>query len=474
TAVLRATGAALSPAAEASRVAFDFVETTAAVTAAAASSGGGAIGLFAKSSSGGSGSGSGLGRIFIAEPPAHLPVSWLLASAVSRVLGSPVVLPIQPLFTIPAGELQQLQPVLLPGGFDAGLETAAQAGVPGAPLLPADSALLQLKPLRHYCAGEVVAYQRTTAVVAVPTAAAAAAAERRLQFGATAPGPNTAAQEVQVGAAAAATAGGGGSSSSSSSGSNLCYGRVAAHCVPAAKAAGASGGVHRVLVEVEPGVVQHLLSTQVFCFRSATGEAAPPSTATAAASSSSTAADFSAAASSSSAATAAAATDDASLSAGVVAGAGVAGSSSSRSATPLAAVDAAAAAVAAQPSSGGVLNPVSSSEMLAAVRDVMAAAGLPLDPAAGQLMGRVAMLQEKLTEAQEQLEQAKREAASSAAEAENARGAWQCKICFGRDVDSAYTTCGHTICARCANAAGSNRCPVCRKTSQALLRLYRA
>ncbi|GLI60510.1 hypothetical protein VaNZ11_002673 [Volvox africanus] len=474
TAVLRATGTALSPAAEASRMAFDFVETAAAVTVAAASSGGGVIGLAAKSSS--VGSGSGLGRIFIAEPPAHLPVSWLLASAVSRVLGSPVVLPIQPLFTIPAGELQQLQPVLLPGGFDAGLETATQAGVPGAPLLPADAALLQLKPLRHYCAGEVVAYQRTTAAVAVPAAAAAAAAERRLEFVVPAPGL-TAGQEVQVGVAAATTAGG--VSSSSSSSSNLCYGRVAAHCVPADKAAGASGGLHRVLVEVEPGVVQHLLSTQVFCFRSATGQTAPPSTATAAASSSTTAADFSAAASSSSsdavassAAAAAAAPDDASPSAGAGAGAGVPGSSASRSATPLATL--AAAAAAAQPSSGGVLNPVSSSEMLAAVRDVMAAAGLPLDPAAGQLMGRVAMLQEKLEEAQEQLEQAKREAASSAAEAENVRGAWQCKICFGRDVDSAYTTCGHTICARCANAAGSNRCPVCRKTSQALLRLYRA
>ena len=62
----------------------------------------------------------------------------------------------------------------------------------------------------------------------------------------------------------------------------------------------------------------------------------------------------------------------------------------------------------------------------------------------------------------------------NATEAENARGAWQCKICFSQDVDSAYTGCGHLICARCAAATASNRCPVCRKPSQALLRLYRA
>ncbi|GLC59948.1 hypothetical protein PLESTB_001557000 [Pleodorina starrii] len=440
TAVLRSTGAALSPAAEASRVAFDFVESAAAAAAAPAAATAAAAAPPPPPSQPGSGFGSG--RIFIAEPPPHLPISWLLSSVVSRVLGSPVVLPLQPLFTTPPGELAALQPVLLPGGFDAGLETAAQAGTPGAPLLPADAALLQLKPLRRYCAGELVAYQRAAAAAAaaaavpaaVAAAAAAAAAERRLHAGGG------------VAAAPEAPPGGG-----------MCYGRVAAHCAgPSESAAGGGGGggggVHRVLVEVEPGVVQHLMSTQVFCFRSAFADAAPRDDATAP-----------------SAAAAAAPSDPlAAKAAAAAADGGGDGAAASSSRSPGGAAPAAAAAA------GADLGPVSAREMLAAVRDVMAAAGLPMDPAAGQLMGRVATLQEKLTEVQEQLAQAKREAASSASEAENARGAWQCKICFSRDVDSAYTGCGHTICARCASATASNRCPVCRKPSQSLLRLYRA
>lgn len=56
--------------------------------------------------------------------------------------------------------------------------------------------------------------------------------------------------------------------------------------------------------------------------------------------------------------------------------------------------------------------------------------------------------------------QAERAAASASTEAEAARGAWQCKICFSRDVDAAYTGCGHLICSRCASATNTNRCPV--------------
>ncbi len=78
------------------------------------------------------------------------------------------------------------------------------------------------------------------------------------------------------------------------------------------------------------------------------------------------------------------------------------GSSPSAPASASAAAGTAPALAAAGADAGG---PVSSAEMLAAVRDVMAAAGLPLDPAGAQLMGRVAALQEKLTAATEQLTQ---------------------------------------------------------------------
>lgn len=46
---------------------------------------------------------------------------------------------------------------------------------------------------------------------------------------------------------------------------------------------------------------------------------------------------------------------------------------------------------------------MSASELVAAVRDVLGAAGLPLDPAAGALMGRVAELQSELAGAKARL-----------------------------------------------------------------------
>lgn len=265
-AVLKATGAQLSPQAEASRVTYEFIEAP-STTAAASSYGGG--------------SSSSLGRILVAEPPPYLQLSWLLSSVVSRVLGCPhpVVLPLEPLFTTPAAQLSALQPVLLPGGWDERLESAAVAGTPGTPLVPADAALLQLKPLRRYCAGEVVAYQRQVAggvggadggAGGVAAAAAAAAAERRFQAAAAG---GAGGLEAGLGSAVAAE-GSAGSSNGTGTGSSssMCYGRVAAHCSPtdsgaAGGAAGGAGGVYRVLVETEPGMVTPLLSTQVFCFR---------------------------------------------------------------------------------------------------------------------------------------------------------------------------------------------------------------
>lgn len=70
--------------------------------------------------------------------------------------------------------------------------------------------------------------------------------------------------------------------------------------------------------------------------------------------------------------------------------------------------------------------------------------------------------------------QAKASADAGAESAEAARGAWQCKICFSHEVDVAYTGCGHIICSSCARASQSNRCPICRKASSSLLKLYKA
>ena len=46
------------------------------------------------------------GRLYIAQPPPHLSASWLLAQSLSRVLGSPVTLPLHTLLACPPAEMQ--------------------------------------------------------------------------------------------------------------------------------------------------------------------------------------------------------------------------------------------------------------------------------------------------------------------------------------------------------------------------------
>lgn len=111
------------------------------------------------------------------------------------------------------------------------------AGHVGAPLQPGDKALLKLRPLRHYEAGELVAVKRRLATPAGQEAAAAAEAR--------------AARASKAAAATAEEGGGGG-------GMVLCYGRVAMDAAPQPGQA-----AYRLSVEVAPGVYESLLSTQV-------------------------------------------------------------------------------------------------------------------------------------------------------------------------------------------------------------------
>lgn len=60
-----------------------------------------------------------LGTMYVAEPPAGLPLSALLAQVLSRALGCPFTLPLHPLLEVhDAVRLSQLQPLLHPGGLD--------------------------------------------------------------------------------------------------------------------------------------------------------------------------------------------------------------------------------------------------------------------------------------------------------------------------------------------------------------------
>ncbi len=345
------------------------------------------------------------GRILVAQPPPGLPVSYVLASVLSRVLGCPhpLVLPLQPLLLPPTEAAQgevgaegegggrglalsgaQLA-ALLPGGWDSRLQASSAAGTPGVPLLASDAALLTLRPLRRYVAGELVA----VAAHAAPRAAAPSGGAGGVAAAAAAAAAECRARGSAEGGPAAAHAADG---AASSAGGGMVYARVAAHAGPgdldapsssssSAAASSAGPGVYRLLVEVEPGVVVPLLSTQVFSFKSPASGGAnaprpgvpPPGQPGAAASPASTTGPATAA--------------GAPPAAGEVA-AGSAPGAASAAAPPHAALGA-----------------VSGGELVAAVRDVLAAAGLPLAPDAEALMGRLAAAREEAAALRAQLDE---------------------------------------------------------------------
>lgn len=369
------------------------------------------------------------GDVFIAQPPPGLPASQLLSTVLSRELGSPVALPLAPLLEAGAGPggggpgaLPGLVSLLLPAGHDEVFEAAAAAGVPGAPVVDADARLLALQPLRRYAAGEIVAYRRRSAA----QDAAAAAAEARA-------------------AAAAGVAGGSGSGSrgqGAAAGGALCYARVMADVVPAP---GPAAALATVPLELSPGEYGQLLASQVFCFKSGTegqdGGAGEAAAAPAAASSSRAAED-----------------GGASTSSGVREVKG--------EAVELGAAVGAGAASGGGSGAGGV----GAAQLAGAVRDMLAAAGMPLDLDKEALLQKALAAERELADARAALTTARREADRGRQRAEELQAAWQCRVCFSAECDAVFIGCGHTFCRGCVGSLA--RCPVCRKSSNRI-RLYK-
>lgn len=77
----------------------------------------------------------------------------------------------------------------------------------------------------------------------------------------------------------------------------------------------------------------------------------------------------------------------------------------STGATSAAAISASLRAAAAASAGAADPGPVRAGEMVAAVRDILAAAGLPLEPQSGELLGRVVSLQEQLAASQAMLKE---------------------------------------------------------------------
>lgn len=114
----------------------------------------------------------------------------------------------------------------------------------------------------------------------------------------------------------------------------------------------------------------------------------------------------------------------------------------------------------------------SPAEIAGALRSMLTAAGLPLDPNSAELLEQTLTLRQRLQSTEGQLAAAATERAKAEEAAAEMRTAWQCRICLQREVNTVSVACGHLLCNVCAAALPRPACPFCRKTSQ-MQRLYR-
>ncbi|KAH9323718.1 hypothetical protein KI387_018357, partial [Taxus chinensis] len=152
--------------------------------------------------------------MLVAEPPNVVAVSDILAAVLSRLLDSPMCLPISALFNVPTGsEVRALDLLRLASHSKNGgnfRSSVHEGGLPGQELIPADAMQVQFHPLRPFYAGEIIAWR-----------------------------------------------------SDSEGGSKLKYGKVPEDVRPSAGQA-----MYRLQVETVPGEVEQLLSSNVLSFKS--------------------------------------------------------------------------------------------------------------------------------------------------------------------------------------------------------------
>ncbi|XP_042978918.1 sacsin isoform X3 [Carya illinoinensis] len=307
----------------------------------------------------------------VAEPPSYISVSDVIAIVVSQVLGSPTPLPIGSLFSCPEGcEAAIIDIFKL--CTDKREPTDGSTSVLGTEILPQDARQVQFHPLRPFYAGEIVAWR-------------------------------------------------------SQNGEKLKYGRVPEDVRPSAGQA-----LYRFKVEIAPGRIQPLISSQVFSFRSiSSGNEASMATFV----------------------------DnihpavDGSIHVEVPESSGGDKTRSS------------------QPGKELQYGRVSAAELVQAVREILSSAGINMDMEQQSLLGRAVTLQEQLQESQAALLLEQEKADVAAKEAETAKAAWLCRVCLSAEVDMTIVPCGHILCRRCSSAVSS--CPFCRFQVKRLMKIYR-
>ncbi|PQP98329.1 sacsin [Prunus yedoensis var. nudiflora] len=312
--------------------------------------------------------------ILVAEPPPYISVFDVIAIVVSLVLGSPTPLPIGSLFVCPGGSETAIVDILKLCSDKQEMEaTSGSNGLIGKELLPQDVHQVQFHPLRPFYAGEIVAWR-------------------------------------------------------SQNGEKLKYGRVPDDVRPSAGQA-----LYRFKVETSTGVMQPLLSSHVFSFRSiAMGSETSPMP-----------------------------MDDSHT---VV---------HNRTPVEMPETSGSGKARSSQLQAGKELQygRVSAGELVQAVQEMLSAAGIYMDVEKQSLLQKTLMLQEQLKESQTSLLLEQEKADVAAKEADTAKAAWLCRVCLTAEVDITIVPCGHVLCRRCSSAV--SRCPFCRLQVSKTMRIFR-
>ena len=324
------------------------------------------------------------GKLLIAQPEGHLSPAEMIVAALSDVLRLPAPLPLAHLLTCPDDSLPAVARDMCDTCVVSTARDASSTAdcMPGHAVIPAHEALVQCKPLRPFCAGELCAWRPPAAVVPPAEAARAAALAR------------AAGRQATVHQQAP-----------------LRYVRVVSDA-----SVGNNAVLHNVVVEIAPGETRTLLSTDLLSFRSTGGDGCD--------------------------------NHDESRGGGADA--------VSSEATPSNAPAQMNGSIAPQAA-------VSATDAARAVRDLLAAANLPLDLDKEEMLRQTLDMQAKLKLAESQASEAQRAAAIATAEAEAVSRTLTCPIMQSLMTDPVMCSDGHTY-ERAAIvrwfASGSSTSPV--------------
>ncbi|KAJ8747299.1 hypothetical protein K2173_011564 [Erythroxylum novogranatense] len=306
--------------------------------------------------------------ILVAEPPNFISVVDVVAIVVSQVIGSPVPLPLGSLFLCPQGSETAALSTLKLGLYRKESEPTSNNLV-GKEILSPDALQVQLHPLRPFYSGEIVAWR-------------------------------------------------------TQSGDRLRYGKVPEDVRPSAGQA-----LYRFKVETTPGVIEPLLSSQVFSFKSIS------------VGNESYLADS---------------------------------SDCSHKAVDMrnmAETSRKGRTKSSQATRELQYGRVSAEELVQAVHEMLSAAGINMDVEKQTLLQRTVSLQEQVKESQAALLLEQEKSNMAEKEAETAKAAWICRVCLSNEVDMTIIPCGHVLCRRCSSAV--SRCPFCRLQVTKAIRIFR-